>query len=190
MKPRTCMATVFAIAAMIAVVAGGAQASDRRIIKFGNQPIPDANAEAFLQHLTNFLYEERDALFERDDLYAALVDLNGDGVKELVVQPRGWFCTSSSGSCRTSVFRLVGTNWIFAGTFIMQVGGVLEIENESHNGWPILLSDRGYRMCWVKSLRKKPGDYLDTLDEVGYEARDGMSGYFRSVAADLPCPPD
>jgi hypothetical protein len=128
--------------------------------------------------------------FSTDHLRSILVDLNGDGVREMLVYSASVFFCGNSDGCDVSIYQKQETGWVYIGN-IYQVDDVIFVEDHWVNGWRTLTSKKGiradaYRYCWIPST--PPGNAVILQDMMGMPFTPGMAGYFGSSLIDEECP--
>ena len=122
------------------------------------------------------------------------IDLNYDGVSEIVVTLRGIAFCSRDSVCVSSVYARYENGWHYVGWF---ESDSMKIGKDKAHGWrSISRSSRGtswgkyqlegYRKrCWVN---KSPADFAPYYDDPhGWTRIPGHGGYFLSIRRDLKC---
>ncbi|MBL4689976.1 MAG: hypothetical protein JKY68_00700 [Rhodospirillales bacterium] len=130
-------------------------------------------------------------IFRREGLLSyGLVDLNDDGVDEVLVHASTTFFCGNNPICPASVYMRNNDAWRFIGNVsVLESSYLFEryifVEDNFHQGWRTL-NDGEYRYCWVKKSRVPAGVSDD--DDFLMPHVPGNPGYFWSVYMNEECP--
>lgn len=125
-----------------------------------------------------------------DDIYTALVDLDGDGSDEMFVVFLATYHCGNRGECPAGLYRRLAGAWKLIGTPDLPINrraGIpfVFVEDATHNGWRIF-NTGDYRYCWNPAADLTFRWRADPFDVVRW--LDGEPGYDDLVAAGTPCP--
>jgi hypothetical protein len=152
----------------------------------------------FLEQLSEVFKKDNPVLAPRWNVRrftAALADLNGDGVDELLVRPESGVVCGNSGDCTVSIYQNTKSGWAFVG-WLLDTQSIVVVEDLWVNGWRTL-SDGvegrrpTSRWCWMNKTSAGPEDAWIYEDPLGMPSTPGMAGYFGTqLPRDADCPPD
>ena len=131
-------------------------------------------------------------IFRREGLLSyGLVDLNNDGVDEVLVRAATSFFCGNNPTCPASVYMRENGEWRVIGDVYVRessypIDAHIFVEDNYHQGWRTLNNAGKYRYCWVKKSRVP----LDSTEEDDFLMPHvpGNPGYFWSVLIKDDCP--
>ena len=130
-------------------------------------------------------------IFRREGLLSyGLIDLNGDGIDEVLVRAATAYWCGNMPTCDASVYMRENGAWQFIGDVSVRHSlppndSHIFVEDNYHQGWRTLNAGE-YRDCWVKKSRIPAG--VSDNDDFLMPHVPGQPGYFWSVYMKDECP--
>lgn len=156
----------------------------------GGETSPYANLLADLKDRLQRSIPGMDVFRRRPLFVYGLVDLNGDGVDEILVRGVSSYWCGNRPTCNASVYTPKDGGWRYIGDVPVRDGhypaiAYAIVEDLFHNGWRVI-NDGEMRHCWVADPEKS--GIIVSKDAYLMPRDAGEPGYYWSIQMKEPCP--